>query len=273
MKYWLALSLLLVSFTSSIMSAQESFKRIHFEEIDSTQIYAKSHADVLLDAPGQWIVITADLQTNGLGFQGRKWISSFPENLYVTFATLYPKNKEDDLFHVNLVSALAVSKTLLEFNLNSGIKWINDVLVDNKKISGSLCEIMSSKFEDYYILLMGIGVNVNMTHEDSFKIPTSATSIRIETGNEVDKELVLMSLFNQIKKAVGGILERGSSTSYWEIDQILLYKGKVIDLEIKPNVIVQGKMIGIDADGSLMLETEQQGVLKTMRGRILRVYQ
>jgi hypothetical protein len=88
--------------TCSFNAEEPPIERIHFQEIHSTQTFAKEHAQKFLDTSGKWVVVTADRQTNGLGHQGRKWVASANGNLYATFVTLYPKNREKELFHIIL---------------------------------------------------------------------------------------------------------------------------------------------------------------------------
>jgi biotin-(acetyl-CoA carboxylase) ligase len=109
--------------------ANESFERIHFDEINSTQTYAKKHAADFLDSLGKWVAVTAERQSNGLGSQGRKWESSSSGNLYVTFVTLYPRSKSEELSHIIQISGFSVAQTLKDFNLNPQIKWVNDVFL------------------------------------------------------------------------------------------------------------------------------------------------
>ena len=197
------LSLVLLLLSAFSLNAEELLiGRIHFQEIGSTQTFAKEHAQELLHTPGKWVVVTADRQTNGLGHQGRKWESSSNGNLYATFVTLYPKNKEKELFHVIQISALSVAKTLQDFRLEPGIKWENDVFLRDKKISGCLCEIIPSLLKDHYYLLIGIGINVNMTPEELAFIPTPATSMYAETLKTVDKEAVKCALSGYLQDAL-----------------------------------------------------------------------
>ncbi len=261
---------LMVSTFHSLSAEEPPIERIHFQEIHSTQTFAKEHAQEFLDAPGKWVVVTADRQTNGLGHQGRKWESSSDSNLYATFVTLYPKQREKELFHIIQVSALSVAKTLQDFHLEPGVKWVNDVFVRGKKISGCLCEIIPSPLEDYYYLLIGIGINVNMTPEELAYVSTPATSMYAETLKTVDKEAVLSTLSGYVKESLNTLLEEGFSYFHEGINELLVFKGKLVEVELKPNSTVQGSVIGIDEDGALLLEVQGE-VLKIYTGRILRV--
>lgn len=262
---------LLLSAFHSLKAEELSIERIHFQEIHSTQTFAKEHAQELLDAPGKWVVITADRQTNGLGHQGRKWESSSHGNLYATFVTLFPKNRGKELFHIIQISALSVAQTLQDFHFEPGIKWVNDVFVGGKKISGCLCEIASSPLEDYYYLLIGIGINVNMTPEELKGVSTPATSIYAETLRTVDKEAVLGALSSHLKEALNILLEAGFSYFHQDINQLLVFKRRLVEVELKLNSTVQGRVMGIDEDGALLLEMPQEEILKLYTGRILRV--
>jgi biotin-[acetyl-CoA-carboxylase] ligase BirA-like protein len=254
------------------LNAEELFiDRIHFQEIHSTQTFAKEHAQEFLDTPGKWVIVTADRQTSGLGHQGRKWESSSNGNLYATFVTLYPKNREEELFHVIQISAFSVIKTLQDFHFKPGIKWENDVFINEKKIAGCLCEIRHSPLEDYYYLLIGIGLNVNMTTEELTSVSTRATSMYAETLKIMDKEAVLRTLSVHVKETLNTLLEKGFSYFHEDLNQLLVFKGKLVEVELKPNSTTQGRVVGIDEDGALLLEISQKEITKIYMGRILKV--
>jgi len=268
----------LIPFFFSVLSAfcpargeEQSMGRIHFSELQSTQIFAKEHAAEFLRTPGKWVVVTADRQTKGMGHQGRKWESFSDGNLYATFVTLYPKNREKELFHVIQVSALSVAKTLQDFCFEPQIKWINDIFLGEKKISGCLCEITTSPLADYYYLLIGIGMNINMTPEELAFIPTPASSMYAEAAQLFDKEAILDILSNHVKASLTSLLEKGFSYFHEEINRLLAFKNELVEVELEPNVVTQGTVLGIDEDGALLLGIPGRGILKIFSGRILRV--
>ena len=265
------LMLFLILGSSSLKAGQFPFERIHFHEINSTQTFAKEHSQEFLDVPGKWVVITTDRQTNGLGHQGRKWESSSNGNLYATYVTFYPKHKEKELFHVIQISALSVAKTLQDFHLEPGIKWINDIFLRGKKISGCLCEIIPSPLDDYYYLLIGIGINVNMDEEQLALVPIPATSMYAEILKIVDKESVLSSLSNYLKGSLDTLLGVGFPYFYEDINRLLEFKGKLVEIKLGPDSIVEGRVIGIDEEGALLLEMPKGEIWKTYSGRIVKV--
>jgi BirA family transcriptional regulator, biotin operon repressor / biotin---[acetyl-CoA-carboxylase] ligase len=160
-----------------------------------------------------------------------------------------------------------VAKTLQDFHLESQIKWVNDVFVKGKKISGCLCEIIPSPLEDYYYLLIGIGINVNMTPEELTWVSTPATSMYAETLKKVDKEAILSALSGYVQGALNTLLEESFSCFYKDINRLLVFKEKLIEVELKPNSTVQGRVVGIDEDGALLLEMPATGDLENLHGK------
>ena len=80
----------------------------------------------------------------------------------------------------------------LEFHgVTAGIKWPNDVWVDGRKICGVLVESGGSH------VVIGIGVNVNVG-EFPAELADSATSLRLETGEPVDRAGVLAEILRRL---------------------------------------------------------------------------
>lgn len=246
--------------------------RIHLQEVDSTQLFAKVHIGELgLDEPGKWIMFTANRQTNAIGPQGKKWESSCDGNLYATFVTLYPKNRLNDISCVLQLSTLSVAQALGEYGIEAKIKLANDIMVRNKKISSCFCELIPSPLEDFCYLLIGVNININMTSDQIFPIPFS-TSMLIETGKEFDKEMVLKTVSCCLKNSISYFLKKGTHPEFFnEINQYLAFKGERVEVELGPNSIVEGKLIGIDKDGALLLKVGREDLWKINGGRILRV--
>lgn len=135
------------------MNAENEIKRIHFDEISSTNDYVKG-----LRALGQDVIVTADKQTGGRGTKGRSF-SSEVGGVYATKLTFYRDLPAKDAFKIMAGAAVAVCETLEFYGLKPVIKWVNDVYVNDRKICGILIEnvflgnAVSSS-------IVGIGINV-----------------------------------------------------------------------------------------------------------------
>jgi biotin-(acetyl-CoA carboxylase) ligase len=119
--------------------------------------------------------------------------------------------------------------------------------------------------------LFGIGINVNMTPEELAFVRTPASSMYAETLKTFDKEAILNTLSNHLKISLASLLEEGFPCFYEGINQFLAFKYDLIEFELNQNSVIQGKVLGIDKDGALLLRMPDKEILKTFSGRILRV--
>lgn len=104
-------------------------------------------------------VIIADQLTAGKGRFNRHWHAP-TGGLWLVLTlvnTLLPAHAS----LLSLAAGVACCETLRHFGVNGHIKWVNDVMVNNRKVAGILTETMASpqSGEDY--TLIGLGVNVN----------------------------------------------------------------------------------------------------------------
>lgn len=161
----------------------------HFELVTSTNDWAKTH---LATFPPEYITcISADFQTQGRGQYGRHWVSPPGVNLYISYAFFL---EQEPLVLVHLL-AHSVKSVLEELGISVRVKQPNDLFVGSKKIAGILCETIQQPNSPGVVI--GIGLNVNMTAEDLQKIDQPATSLLAETGNTHDLQTLLHSISNR----------------------------------------------------------------------------
>ena len=155
------------------------FKIIHKKTVNSTNTWAKQEEITN-------VVFLADYQTDGRGRLSRKWESPKGKNLY--FSIKIQINDYNQAIDYNFLTSLAIAEALdKEYKLKTTIKWPNDLLIDNKKFSGLLSEIDSSK--KGLNLVIGIGINCNFDIKGS-NIEKIATSLHYYLG-EIDKRILL----------------------------------------------------------------------------------
>lgn len=149
-----------------------------FKEIDSTLSQAKrwlSECGTLRTADGQLTpagktysnaVIVAEKQTAGRGRSGRTFISPAKTGIYLT--VIYaPEGGITNPAKITAFSAVAVCRAIKKlYNIQSSIKWINDIFYNGKKICGILTE-GTTNFETGIIeaAVIGIGVNIEENAE------------------------------------------------------------------------------------------------------------
>ena len=128
-----------------------------FDSVNSTQLIAKKLIDEQKITHAH--VIMAKTQTNGRGRYERSWISP-NGGLYMTIV-LVPQ--DDRLWsQLSYVAGISLCEAIikLDYKCMPTLKWINDVLINSKKIAGILLEVYNQRY-----ILMGIGVNISKNEE------------------------------------------------------------------------------------------------------------
>ncbi len=219
-------------------------KYIFFEEIDSTNIYAKK------ENLEHGTVVLAETQTKGKGRKGRKWVSQKGKGLY--FSIVLKKSYPFEQFSVlSLLFPVAVKKAIQKhISKQIFIKWPNDLYIEGKKFAGFLIETELEGSEISKIVA-GIGVNVNNTTENLKGIPTPATSLRIEEGKKLNRKQILADILLEIENQIESFSHEKVVD---EVEKSLLWKGKEV---IVVDNHKRGTLLGINKKGYLILQTDR----------------
>lgn len=143
-------------------------------------------------------VIVADHQTAGRGRAGRSWLDV--PGAMLMFSLLLRGIPSDRASRVALAGGVAVARAVeAHTNVQTGLKWPNDVRIGGRKICGMIGELATSG--DYVVL--GIGVNVGHTPDD-LPDELGATSIRIASGTAPRRDDLCASILRELDELVGG---------------------------------------------------------------------
>ena len=167
---------------------------IKLNAIDSTNRYL---ADLVSKIPlKDYAVVMTQYQSAGQGQRGSNWLSEKGKNLIISILKKNIKTKLQDQFEINMRVSMAILTTLKTFGIPKlSVKWPNDILSDNKKISGVLIQLLTKK-QKINQAIIGIGVNVNQTHFDNLPQASSMKSI---TGTAFDIEALTTKLIAELK--------------------------------------------------------------------------
>ncbi|MBI5346725.1 MAG: biotin--[acetyl-CoA-carboxylase] ligase [Chlamydiae bacterium] len=242
-------------------SDYEGALRQDFELIDSTQDWAKQNAEALLEK--DWLMYTAEEQTKGRGKENRRWASPPHVNDYVTFVVPFPKDKVGDLPYIAQLTAIAVARALTKFGFNPQIKWPNDLLLSRSKCCGILIEnVTPDKESENSALMIGIGLNVNMSKEICDSLDQPVTSLSVEGKANYDKELVLKEVYTELRESIEEFKRTGFAPLLPELNSRLAFKNEHVIIDRKDKSSVEGVFEAIDemgrmkirqADGTLVL--------------------
>lgn len=147
---------------------------IRFDEIDSTNTRLKQ----MPDAP-HGTVLVAKRQTAGRGRLGRSFSS--PHGIYLS-ALLCRKEDPSELLHLTAMAAVAVRRAIVDAcGIETQIKWVNDLILDNRKLCGILVEGCDGRY------IIGIGINCNTDLADlPEEVQTLATRISCDEDRLID---------------------------------------------------------------------------------------
>ena len=181
-----------------------AFRRIDFDEIDSTSLHARRLLNRGEADPAR-VVISAAVQTGGIGRMGKPW-SSPRGGLWFTLLCTPARPTPGLVDGLGLRIGVAITEALRaavgrQFAGRLKLKWPNDVLIEGKKVCGVLTETAGAG--DAFRVLIGVGVNLNL---DLAALPVhlraSSTTIRDLLGRDLDPEPLLADLIARIGEAV-----------------------------------------------------------------------
>jgi BirA family biotin operon repressor/biotin-[acetyl-CoA-carboxylase] ligase len=221
-----------------------------FESIDSTNTCARSLADC--DSPEGTLVI-AEVQTAGKGRLGRTWIADPGQNL--TFSLiLRPGCSPAQINLLPLGIAVAVAEGVhATTGLKPFCKWPNDLMLGGKKCAGILMESALGGNGVEYVIL-GVGINVNQ-RVFSPGLQNRATSLALQTGNEVDRLAVLRAVLESLEQNY----EMYSVSGFDKILPAWLERAPMIGAQITADMqgtIITGTVTGVSSEGGLQLHTD-----------------
>jgi BirA family transcriptional regulator, biotin operon repressor / biotin---[acetyl-CoA-carboxylase] ligase len=169
------------------------------------------------------LVVVTDHQTKGRGRQQSSWESPAGKDLLFSIL-LKPGVSTELVSRLTLVAAVAFQKVLQDtYQVDTTVKWPNDLLVDGKKIGGILSELTTNDDGMVDFVVVGLGLNVNsQISEYSSELQQTLTTLTTCTGKEVDRAQLLAELLNSLEAYYQKFIQGEWSSILSEYDQILV---------------------------------------------------
>lgn len=218
----------------------------HFDQLTSTNSYAKEVLPNL--EKGVLHLIWSNMQTHGRGRFERRWVSP-KGNLFCTFCLSLPKDYAYQLSLTTLMLATVVCQFFE--NIPMKIKWPNDLLIEGKKCGGILGETVQLK--DHVWLILGLGLNLNLSDESMEQIDQVATSLHLYMEEPLEPKPVVEQLAKRFTGAMRLYLQEGFSPFFPLWEKYNAFKeGQDIEVETGQGV-VKGRFKELQKDGSITL--------------------
>lgn len=253
--------------TSSLVSEKlvgEAERKCSIEVLDtvgSTNAYMREKAQS--GAPEGCVVISRE-QTNGRGRLGRQFYSPGLTGLYMS-VLLRPKIDSADAALITTAAAAATAIAVEEVSgRKAQIKWVNDVLVDGKKVSGILTEGgVSLETGGFDWVVLGIGVNVyEQTFPDDIKDIAGSVF-----GSDAGKDAVSLIAAKILNGFFAFYEDLGARTFFGDYDSRLNVKNRQVSV-IRGNDVRDALALGIDKDFRLMVRYPDGAEEKIQCGEI-----
>jgi len=210
-------------------------------------------------------VILAELQTGGRGRRGRRWVSPYGRNIYLSMGWMFDKALSE-LGCLPLVVALATARALNRAGLQGHrVKWPNDLLLNEEKLCGCLVEVQGDSQGPCHAVL-GVGINVHMpASAESAGIDQAWTDLHSHLPGVSRNKLATLLL----EELVTGLeLFAGQGfvpfRVFWQ--QMDGLRGQAIEV-YSANSVLAGTATGIDESGALLLDTGRE-ILKLHSGEV-----
>ena len=217
---------------------------MHYSCVESTNDIALNISD-----PSDYLTVISDTQTGGRGRMDRKFFS-YDGGLYMSICI--PFEKINTPFNIiTPAAALAVSEALKHFGIkNIKIKWVNDLLIDNKKICGILTQAKSFNGKIDRVVV-GIGINLTKPEND---FPDEIKNRAGYADYKGDK----LPLAAEISNNLRNLLYLTHEKIVLKYKQNMAYIGETMQVTdySDNNKKLIGKIMGINDDCFLRIMTE-----------------
>jgi BirA family transcriptional regulator, biotin operon repressor / biotin---[acetyl-CoA-carboxylase] ligase len=248
---------------ASAASAAPSMPVLSFPEVESTSGLARKLAETG-QLRGRPAMVVAETQSGGVGRFKRQWQSP-RGGLWCTLAWPLPadpagnKLMEGLGLRVGVVCTQLVARVLApaKHQPDVRLKWPNDVLVNDRKIAGVLCELVpvrASVIGQRYVLI-GVGINANLS--DAL-LPAVIRERSTGFLDHIAREVDLVALRERLQSELIAAMETPGLPAgvLSEARRLLWGVGRPAAVALPGGQRVTGMFVGIDDRGLAKLKTD-----------------
>ena len=222
---------------------------IQYESLDST--YSKSRS--IFNTCPEGTVVLSENQLKWDVRTGSRWICYPNKNIYLSII-FKPATSNLSISKFDFIGCTSLFEALNSlYDIDLKIKWPNDILIRGEKVSS-----ISSQFvvKNTGGVIISLGINANMNKEElelNGKTPHTATSLMVETGGQIDREVLIGE-----KYYIQLIYDNSVESAIDIYNRNLIIFGKIIEVTNKGKKSrrkVYAK--GIDSEGRLIVKNEK----------------
>lgn len=221
-------------------------------EVDSTNSHLMQAAASYPSASA----CLAEYQSAGRGRRGRRWLSPYGSNLYLSLLWRF-QDGTSRLAGLSLAVAVALMRMLVEAGLQEvGIKWPNDILLQGKKLAGTLLDVAGEANGPCYVVI-GIGINGRMSAQQAAEIDQPWSDLW-RSGIDYRRNRLAGRLLHHLLLSLESYQQAGLEAFRREWQQWDLTHDREVAIH-QGERVVTGIARGIDEAG--LLRVEHQGAV------------
>ena len=207
---------------------------------------------------GRFSICVANQQTSGRGRSGKPWQSPPDANIYLSVGVSLNVAVLKRLNGLSLSCGVVLARLLESWGVSVGLKWPNDILVNDKKIAGILVETRLQSKQLYVVV--GVGVNVKMSEQAASNIDQPWIDLDSVLAGPY-QSLERNDIVSQIMKSLILCLQQFSESGFeafaadWKRYDMLTGRDVIIKSETEE---LSATVLGFNSDYSLRVKANQQ---------------
>jgi BirA family biotin operon repressor/biotin-[acetyl-CoA-carboxylase] ligase len=234
---------------------------IYYETINSTNKDAKIRA---INGAKDKTIIIANNQTGGYGRFERKFYSIDKGGIYISII-LKSGQSDKNTELITIKNAIALKRAIDKVaNVDTKIKWVNDIYLNDKKIVGILTEgVLDYESGNISAIIVGTGINFSITQFPDELSNIAGSIFNVEKPQSIRNELIgeylkeFFEIYNS--KNTEDLIEEYKNASF--------VLGKNITF-VKNNETIEAKAININNKGELVVELKSKEIISLFSGEI-----
>jgi len=197
----------------------------------------------------------AEYQTAGRGRRGRRWVSVFGRNIYLSLAWRFDLSM-GALAGLSIAIGVAIARVLTAHGLQGhGLKWPNDIHIQGQKLAGILVEA-NGEMDGPCQAVIGVGINIQLPELAAEEIEQPWTDLAKYLASLPNRNQLAGDLLNSLLKTCIQYQQQGLSPFLSEWEEYDIYMGKEVELVMGSNTIT-GIYRGLNDQGAMLLDSPQ----------------
>lgn len=207
----------------------------------------------------------AEYQSAGRGRQGRRWISPFGSNIYISVLRRFDVGAEA-LQGLSLAAGVAVVRALSSLGISElKLKWPNDVVWQERKLGGLLVETAGEPAGSWHVVI-GVGLNLFLPEASARLIDQPWVDLKTITPEQPGRNRVAGRLLLHLLTGLEEFSRRGFVTFREEWERHDLVRDRLVCIS-NAGSVTQGRACGVDHTGALLLSAGDQ-IIRVLAGDV-----